>query len=249
MCCMYDFSEPASFRNVTEVARLPKACAKQWGNSQFLCNAVLTPVWSGLEGRQGPLAPTAEICEGRREGFVLREDFPLERLGAVSRRERGCLCAYSAIRFREMLHYSSVGQQWLLVFKKKKAWRHFVSNGQPARQPCKPLCPSGFSTLPSSSPPAYIQPDSQLIRAHCRLMLWLLLVNTCLFSCLGAAKHKKMTEKRQDAGCMVERGKEKATSCANNRSGAVIETNMKAQLSLSLKLCGFICIAASTCQV
>lgn len=167
----------------------------------------------------------------------------------MSRRERGCLCAYSAIRFREMLHYSSVGQQWLLVFKKKKAWRHFVSNGQPARQPCKPLCPSGFSTLPSSSPPAYIQPDSQLIRAHCRLMLWLLLVNTCLFSCLGAAKHKKMTEKRQDAGCMVERGKEKATSCANNRSGAVIEMNMKAQLSLSLKLCGFICIAASTCQV
>lgn len=245
MCCMYDFSEPASFRNVTEVARLPKACAKQWGNSQFLCNAVLTPVWSGLEGRQGPLAPTAEICEGRREGFVLREDFPLERLGAVSRRERGCLCAYSAIRFREMLHYSSVGQQWLLVFKKKKPGGISCLMASQLASPANHSAPQVF--LPSHL--AYIQPDSQLIRAHCRLMLWLLLVNTCLFSCLGAAKHKKMTEKRQDAGCMVERGKEKATSCANNRSGAVIEMNMKAQLSLSLKLCGFICIAASTCQV
>lgn len=44
-------------------------------------------------------------------------------------------------------------------------------------------------------------------------------------------------------------GVEEGVLSLNNRSGAAIETNTKARLSSSLKLCGFICIAANTCQV
>lgn len=169
-------------------------------------------IWSGGE-RQSPLALTAEICEGRREGIVLREDFPLEKSGAMSRGEGECLCHQVQVDAALFITRTAAFPRF---FKSLAAF----CDSQPARQlACpansQPVCPSGF-------PPSFSTHHQHTARQPAyqgcfQTDVLLVLVNTPPSSCLGGAKPKTEDKEKRRGGEQGAGGK------TNNRSGAVEE--------------------------